>query len=261
MTTPHDKPSFSRVYVFLSSVLLLASAGCITMTNPFSIESQINRYLEKHPDRPQAIRQALPNQTLCKGMNPREVELCWGSPSSREDTEENGVKGQVWSYIEHHKGGTSSDHGSDLFDFTVPLGRAVFTTTSQGLALSEWTIYGEDDSGTKNSAKTAPADKPRVSKPQPETFDLRLPELSASPDLSRWPALRVTGTMKSGSKQVALINNILVGPGESIEGVKVVTVTETGVYLQYGAETIFLAKGKETRPPSESSSPLHDVFK
>jgi hypothetical protein len=62
----------------------------------------------------------------------------------------------------------------------------------------------------------------------------------------------VTGILKSGQSQVALINNTLVGPGDTIEGVTVVAVSPTGAYLRYGSETIVLTKGRETHPPNSS---------
>jgi len=249
-----------------AAILLVSLAGCITLKDPFSDESRINRYVAKHPDRPESIKTALLNQRLCKEMTPEEVKLCWGAPNQKEPAEANGVREEIWSYFDQRKGGTASeDHGSGLFDYTIPLGRAVFTTAAQGLILSEWTIYGEEDSAAMASESTkgqsatdktagATAKPAPAATPAPPAFVG--PDVTPNVDLSRWPALHVTGILKSGRKEVALINDTMVSTGETIEGVTVVAVSATGVYLQFGAETIYLAKGASTHAPSK-----HGFFK
>jgi hypothetical protein len=239
-----------------AAILLVSLAGCVTLKDPFSAENRIKRYLAKHPDRPEPIKAALLNQALRKDMTPDEVKLCWGAPNEREPSESNGVREEIWPYFDRHKGGTSSeDHGSGLFDYTVPLGRAVFTAAAQGLVLSEWTVYGEENSEKKEDAKlpkgqsTTNKTAAVTAKPAPETPAFVAPEVTQNADMSRWPTLRVTGILRSGRQEVALINNTLVNTGETIEGVTVVAVSPMGVYLQYGAETIYLTKGKETHPP------------
>lgn len=257
MSLSSRTPLLPVLLLFGSAAMLILSGGCTTLTNPLSSQSRVERYLAKNPGRPPAVQQALRDGTLQKGMNPQEVKLCWGTPNEKDMHEEDGVKGEIWSYVDSQKGGIASDHGSSLFDYSIPLGRAVFTTTSEGLTLSEWTIYGDEDTSESaaqseqstgqvqpkaKKAKPTPVAAPAAPEPPP-------PEVTVNVDLSRWPALQVTGILKSGSGRVALINKALVSVGESIEGVTVVAVSSSGVYLRYGSETICLAKGKETRPP------------
>jgi len=231
-----------------AAMLLVLLCGCVTLKDPFSAENRIKRYLAKHPDRPDVIKNALLNQTLCKDMTPDEVKLCWGAPTRREPAEADGVREEIWSYFEHREGGTSSDHGSRLFDYSIPLGRAVFTTTAQGLALSEWTVYdGETEAKPAKGKPKATAETAKPPAARKPAFEE--PIVTPNADMARWPALNVTGIVKGGKRDVALINGTMVGPGETIEGVTVVAVSPMGVYLQYGAETIYLTKGKETHPP------------
>ena len=251
MTRTRGRPFHIRLLGCSSAASLLLAAGCAHMTNPLSADSRINRYFEKHPDRPPAIQAAVRNHTVCKGMTADEVRLSWGAPDSIEPIMVKGVKKEeVWSYVEHHKGGTSSEHGSGLFDYDVPLKRAILVTAGLGLCLSEWTLYGEEDDGKQGESRQAAdsATNAAAIAATAEASAPRMPAVTPTVDLTRWPALKVTGILKSGQSQVALVNNRLVSPGETVEGATVLAVSPTGVYLQLGTETICLTKGAETHP-------------
>ena len=254
-TIPLDRLVRCRIRTAFTAVFLVASVGCTTLTSYFSPEGRIDRYIERHPERPQDIRQALQNEMLCKGMTPEEVKLCWGSPNERKETREDGAYEEVWSYFEKHNNDASSGDGSYLFAYTVPLGRAVFTKTGKDLVLSEWMLYGSEQGAASEMSgrgqhRAGSADGRVPPARGAESSSLNPPKITPSADLSRWPALRVTGILRSGQQQVALINNTTVSPGDTIHGATVVAISPTGVYLQYGAETIVLTKGRETHPPS-----------
>jgi hypothetical protein len=63
-------------------------------------------------------------------------------------------------------------------------------------------------------------------------------------DLSQWPALNIAGVAISANQRSAFINRTYVEPGEDIEGVTVLEVTRSGVYLRYRDETVFIGKGR-----------------
>jgi hypothetical protein len=161
---------------------------------------------------------------------------------------------ETWTYVERRKG-SDLGHGSSIYDIVIPIGRLTFTNTLEGMVLADWTTYEEEDT---DKPKTKP--KPKVvhrtptrsfkPKPKPKPKPRRIepePKIETTQaDLSQWPQLHVSGILMGNEGRLALINNKLVGKGETVEKVDVLAVSKTGVYLRYGSETIFLAKGSST---------------
>lgn len=70
------------------------------------------------------------------------------------------------------------------------------------------------------------------------------PPAAAQPQI-KWPVLKLTGILRGAGKEEssAFINNKVLGPGKTIDGVTVVEVQSDGVILQYGSERKFLRVG------------------
>lgn len=62
-----------------------------------------------------------------------------------------------------------------------------------------------------------------------------------------WPSVSLSGLVGKGSNGSAILNNRIIGVGETIEGVKVVSIGRQGVILEYEGETQFLKVGNSTR--------------
>ena len=135
-----SRQSVYRARAFpLIIALLFVATGCQTF-DFLTSDGRIQHYIRKYPDRPAPIKEALLKYELTRDMRPAEVRLCWGSPGTIEDYEEDGAARQVWRYFEDRRS-VNARHSSALFDYAVPLGSAVFDKTSQGLTLVEWIVY------------------------------------------------------------------------------------------------------------------------
>lgn len=63
----------------------------------------------------------------------------------------------------------------------------------------------------------------------------------------RWPSLILSGVVGRGSNGSAILNSEIIAVGETIEGVKVVSIGRQGVELEYKGETQFLKVGDSTQ--------------
>jgi len=62
-----------------------------------------------------------------------------------------------------------------------------------------------------------------------------------------WPPVKLTGLIKMGSAFSARLDNRIVGPGETVNGVELVKVTEEGAVLRYRGREKTLRVGESTR--------------
>jgi hypothetical protein len=72
------------------------------------------------------------------------------------------------------------------------------------------------------------------------------PEPEPEP-LVTWPYLTINGVLGEGKTGSAVINNEIVGVDETIQDVKVVSIGNQGVQLEYMGETMFLKVGNSTQ--------------
>jgi len=72
--------------------------------------------------------------------------------------------------------------------------------------------------------------------------------LTARPEAAVWPKLVISGFISAahGVRGAAIVNGQMVGPGDMVEGVKVIAVDKHGVQFRYGSETQTLAVGGTT---------------
>ena len=94
-------------------------------------------------------------------------------------------------------------------------------------------------------AGTPPADTTSDQAGQPPTSIDKVPAGTAAYDVASiaWPALTLTGVVGRGANGSAMINGEIVEIGESIEGVKLLSIDKQGVNLQYHGEERFLKSG------------------
>ncbi len=100
----------------------------------------------------------------------------------------------------------------------------------------------------------APAPEPVPAPAAPEPGVVKIDGTSApastgeKKSLVPWPRLAVTGLIgtSQGSKGAAIINGQLLGPGNTIEGVKIIAVDRQGVRLSFGGEVRTLTAGSTT---------------
>ena len=62
-----------------------------------------------------------------------------------------------------------------------------------------------------------------------------------------WPSVSLSGLLGKGSNGSAILNNRIIGVGETIDGIKVVSIGRQGVVLEYKGETQLLQVGNSTR--------------
>jgi len=105
------------------------------------------------------------------------------------------------------------------------------------------------------STQAAPTpERPAVARPAPTVADGtptangssvsggHSPEESLRPP-ANWPMLTCSGVVGKGASGSAIISSEIVGVGESVQGVKVLSIRAQGVELEYEGETRFLKVG------------------
>ena len=92
----------------LAGVLLLVS--CATQQVVFD-PNKVSAYLAVHRDRPAPITSALSSGKLCKGMNEKEVQLCWGKPDKINKVDASGEPIVAWVYLKQTATFTSTPWG------------------------------------------------------------------------------------------------------------------------------------------------------
>lgn len=80
---------------------------------------------------------------------------------------------------------------------------------------------------------------------KPVSVDVK-PALPEPKPRVMWPSLTLSGVMGKGQKGSAIINNEFLSIGDTIEGVKVISVEEKGVKLSYQGEVQSLKVGNTT---------------
>jgi len=105
--------------------------------------------------------------------------------------------------------------------------------------------------GTDIAAVQAPANETTTNGPIPEAVPTSTiaPDVSVQQDVAKpaakWPALVLNGMVGKGANGAAIINKKVVGVGESIEGVKLISVDRQGVHLEYSGEQRFMKVGSK----------------
>ena len=90
--------------LLLISVIFLSS--CATQ-HVFDAE-KANTYLMSHRERPLHIQEALSVGKLAKGMNEKEVKICWGKPDRIEKRSMPAHEIVIWRYLENRAIGHSN---------------------------------------------------------------------------------------------------------------------------------------------------------
>ena len=233
--------------------LLLAMAGCATPPE------RIARYIAKHPERPADICAALQQQSVTTGMTAEEVRLCLGGPNRIDRI---GGAGDIppietWRYL-RDSSTDGSLKGSSLWAMDIPLATVYFSR--EGL-VNEAAFYDSPEPEALATVTTAaappevtrkapvnvqalpPAQKPR---PKPPT----LTNYTPSPDelgVSGWPRVMLGGVSAMSGGHGAILNDEIVEPGETIEGVSLFRVFANGVLLDYRGQRTFLRNGETTK--------------
>ena len=65
--------------------------------------------------------------------------------------------------------------------------------------------------------------------------------INTDPLPAEWPLLQLTGVVGRGANGSVIINNEILGVGQSIEGAKIVAIATQGAWLEYRGEKRFLA--------------------
>lgn len=94
--------------------------------------------------------------------------------------------------------------------------------------------------------ETGTGDEP-VPESVPESADMAGGPDEQAPAVAavEWPLVSLEGMVGKGATGAAIINDTIVGVGESVDGVKLISIDRKGVYLEYGGEQRFLKVGGE----------------
>ncbi len=241
------------IYRFISLYLpaLILFSGCI------SPSSRIARYIQKHPERPQAISSALENRTVVSGMTAAEARLCLGPPNSIERSESNSdEKGDTWHYVEASKA-SDTLKGSSLWVLDIP--KATIYFSPEGI-VTEVVYYNDLTSKEPSSAVTkepvnarpairTPATSTRSRKQKKRARPILKPYVPKPDELgsSGWPKIELSGVSVMGSNSRAILNDNLYEEGESLEGVKLLNIYANGALLEYRGARTFLQTGDATK--------------
>jgi hypothetical protein len=129
-------------------ILMMAGvAGC--QTPDFLIrdpDARVTRYLEKHPERPAALRDALTAGEPYVGMTRQEVIFCWGKPDKVATSAEGLNKREVWTYTSK----PVTEHRMS-WDMVVELAKVVFQGVGEEL------VVVSSEAFTKTAAERAAA--------------------------------------------------------------------------------------------------------
>jgi hypothetical protein len=199
--------------------LILMMAGVAGCQTPNSLirdpDARVARYLEKHPERPAALRDALTAGEPYVGMTRQEVIFCWGKPDKVETSVEGLNQEEVWTYTTK----PVTEHRMS-WDMVVELAEVVFQGVGEDLVVTSSEDFIE--TAAERAAAAPPAPKP-------------------------WPKLALTGIMTQGRTKVAVLNGKLLPVGGVIQGVTVAAIEPNGVRLKFNQQTRFLKTGASTR--------------
>ena len=227
--------------------LLVATIGCATSPE------RIARYISKHPDRPAGVCAALEDGTVVPGMTPEEVRLCMGPPN-RVDHVKKPRPIQTWHYVRDSSIGGLK--GSSLWAMEVPLAVVYFSDKGIVRKAILYSEIPEEPAGAERPGK--PSD-PKVSTPIAGTQSSPEPRRPMPPTplpykpapeelgVSGWPSVSLSGVSVMGDDKSAVLNGVVIEPGEAIDGVMLHRVFVNGVLLVYRGQKTFIRPGETTR--------------
>ena len=126
----------------------------------------------------------------------------------------------------------------DILSIHVPFKLAAPIATAGKAAATPGTGAARPAAELPPPQKPAPAPPPAVEPPpQPE------PDTAEAPAAAAWPSIKVSGVMGKGAKQTAMINGQIVGAGETVAGVTIVSIANGVVTLKYQGKTATLKSG------------------
>lgn len=100
--------------------------------------------------------------------------------------------------------------------------------------------------GTEGPEMESEPAAPEVTEPEPEVEQVEPATETREPQVE-WPSLTLSGAVGIGSNGSAIFDSEIVSVGETIEGVKVISIGKQGVKLEYEGETQLLKVGNSTR--------------
>ncbi|RKX33184.1 MAG: hypothetical protein DRP22_00895 [Verrucomicrobia bacterium] len=93
----------------------------------------------------------------------------------------------------------------------------------------------------------SPTAQVAVAPEEPTRASEQPPQAAPSERKAVWPPLQVSGIIRqAGGTSAAIVNGRIVGRGDTVEGVRIVSVAHGGVWLELGDERRFLRVGAAT---------------
>jgi len=232
-----NKQIFGLMFSFIFFI------GCSTTRFSFN-SKKASEYISVHPELSVNIRNALAGGIVVAGMSREQVILCWGKPSAKKIEYIGGACEENWSYFKR-RDKTKTDDGSSYWHMDIPNKRVTF---ANGLAI-HWREYTDEITVEQNTEQSQSVPSAKVSQKgtvKPEVIKPSVYSPRAKPSFSTWPHLTINGVVVKGNHGSAMINRTLLDQGDIIEDVKLISVNEDGVLLEYNNATQFLSKGHST---------------
>ena len=247
------------MHILARLVSLTAAAalltGCATVSGRFG-EHRVKRYIRANPDRPGVVLEALRRGDVVTGMTGEEVRLLLGPPATTRPLPD----GVTWFYDQPGQP-RSSIGGSDMWTLRVPARRLVFDTDGTLVLIDTYRRPPTD--ATPAATQPPTGQPPAAPRPGPPTATASAPEARASTapprdlyalatpdaDTTDWPHLTLNGVLTTAGRAGAVLNQRVVEPGESVDGVTVVAIDAGRALLERNGVRIVLETGQSTRQP------------
>lgn len=252
----------------LGLAVAIAGTGCGTVS-PASRGTRVSRYLASRPDRAEAVGEALNAGRPVPGMTANEVQLCMGRPKRIEKTGPE-RRERRWHYTRPSGASYRTIDHSPLWILDIPVARIEFDAAGivtnaiffgaapgAGRAAAPHASADPEESVVRalpDEPPASPAPAPRPAAPSAAAIGMgepvpARPTAAGDPGFEGWPAITLSGVLTGSGGEAALLNGRLIRRGDTIEGVRVLSVDGRGAVLDRAGEVRLLKVGASTQKP------------